>query len=162
MLKGQKLRRDFAWLAAALKGDGHDLIGKSLGVGLKCLQRWWRTVQIAIRRAFNILLVMGFIGIVLYFTYCWIWPESTVTLSGIVTYSDDHGNLLFAAIARIPDPLKLKDPVIACNMKGESGTTITTLEATVYERLPERKDVFLGTVSLGKIPPNRMLRPRVS
>jgi len=48
--------------------------------------------------------------------------------------------------------IDLKDPTIACDMKGPSGTTISTGAKTVYEVLPAGSTQQFGPLLIGTIP----------
>jgi hypothetical protein len=47
--------------------------------------------------------------------------------------------------------LDIKDPVIACDMKGASGTTIKSVTKTLYEVIPSSKKRAFRSVLMGPI-----------
>ena len=81
-----------------------------------------------------------------------IWPEAYIKMlnTEMDRYSGklslDHFELQNASF------LNLKDPDIACDMKGESGTTIKTASKVIYEVLPMGQKRAFEFVEMGEIP----------
>jgi hypothetical protein len=48
--------------------------------------------------------------------------------------------------------LDLKDPDIACDMKGESGTSVKTVSKVIYEVLPAEGKRSFSAIEMGEIP----------
>ncbi|MGA2882566.1 MAG: hypothetical protein ABSG13_26730 [Bryobacteraceae bacterium] len=81
-----------------------------------------------------------------------IWPKMDVKMSNTQMSRDDGRLTLVSFDLANASYLDLKDPEVACDMKGESGTAIKTVSKVIYEVLPsERKRSFLD-VEMGAIP----------
>lgn len=80
------------------------------------------------------------------------FPQKDITISHVITARDGERLTLVAFQLRNGAIIALKDPVIACDMKGPSGTTIATATKTIYETLPAETTRQFLSVDMGKIP----------
>jgi hypothetical protein len=88
----------------------------------------------------------------LYLAIAAVFPTVDVKLSSESTSVYD-GQLFFdGASLQNSGPFGLKDPEIACEAKGQSGTTIQDFKITIYESVPQAKTILLPSQRLGKLP----------
>lgn len=80
------------------------------------------------------------------------WPERDVTMLSVRTTASD-GRLTLVHFELLNGPyMNLKDPKIACDMNGASGTTIKTVSKVLYVALPEGKLHSFDLIDMGEIP----------
>jgi len=81
-----------------------------------------------------------------------IWPKMDVKTNTVNT--DAVGGQLTVIYIELENSsyLNLKDPDIACEMKGSSGTTIKKASKTIYEALPAGTKRIFTMVEMGTIP----------
>jgi hypothetical protein len=79
-------------------------------------------------------------------------PVIDVKMSNV--YTNQIGNELVIETFTLRNSayINLKDPVIACDMKGASGTTIKTTTKTLYEPLPSGQARVFEQVAMGSVP----------
>jgi hypothetical protein len=81
-----------------------------------------------------------------------IWPKMDVTMSETQISRDDGRLRLVSFDLANGSYLDLKDPEIACDMKGRSGTSIRTVSKVIYEVLPAEGKRSFSDVEMGEIP----------
>jgi hypothetical protein len=66
---------------------------------------------------------------------------------------DGFGNVMTLKKLTIKNnnDLNLKDPTISCEAVGKSGTTVTRLNTTIYEKLPAKKTMTTKNINMGFI-----------
>jgi hypothetical protein len=111
---------------------------------------WWPN-RTHIRNARNILLFVAAWGVIAG-AYHLIWPQTDLKLSNVHTNQTSEGLVVDTFSVSNGAFIDLKDPLIACDMKGPSGTVIKTAEKILYEPLPAETTRQFETVFMGPIP----------
>ncbi len=83
-----------------------------------------------------------------------VWPEHWIAVTDSQWHVEADGILVLDLVMiRNETPFDLKDFVVGCDAKGNSGTTITTLKTKIYEvLLRNRSKQFSSLRLLGKYP----------
>lgn len=81
-----------------------------------------------------------------------IWPRIDVKMSD-TQMSRYNGRLTLVSFDLVNGSyLDLKDPEVACDMKGQSGTAIKTVSRVIYEVLASEQKRSFSDVEMGAIP----------
>jgi hypothetical protein len=127
-------------LGKALKG----LVADWSAVLRKALMGFWAK---AMQAMFGLLFVLAVVSVPRV-----VWPKMDVKMLNsqmgryggqLTLVSFDLANVWY---------LDLKDPEVACDMKGESGTTIKTVSKVIYEVLPAGQKRSFSDIEMGAIP----------
>jgi hypothetical protein len=81
-----------------------------------------------------------------------IWPKMDVKMSNAQMSRYDGRLTLVSFDLANGSYLDLKDPEVACDMKGESGTSIKTVSKVIYEILPSERKQSFSDIEMGLIP----------
>jgi hypothetical protein len=81
-----------------------------------------------------------------------IWPKMDVKMRNTEMGRYDGKLTLVSFDLENGSYLELKDPEVACDMKGESGTSIKTVTKVLYEVLPAEGKRSFSDVEMGAIP----------
>jgi hypothetical protein len=98
------------------------------------------------------LVIVGSLYAIALSAYHLAFPEIDVTMSDVETNILSGELNLLSYKLRNGAFIDLKDPVVACDMKGSSGTTIRTTTKTLYEVLPAGNTVSFGLLRMGETP----------
>ena len=109
---------------------------------------FWATT---IKAIWRLVLVGAFLGAIFSAPHL-IWPKMDMKiLNTQISRYDDRLTLVSFDLTN-DSYLDLKDPEIACDMKGQSGTTIKTVSKVIYEVLPSEGKRSFMDVAMGEIP----------
>ena len=97
-------------------------------------------------------LIVGSVYAVLLTAYHLARPEIDLTMSDVETDATSGDLDLISFKLQNGAFIDLKDPTVACDMKGPSGTTIKTVTKTIYEVLPAENTRMFGSLRMGKTP----------
>ena len=81
-----------------------------------------------------------------------IWPKMDIKMLNTEMSRYDGRLTLVSFDLENGSYLDLKDPEIACDMRGQSGTRIKTVSKVIYEVLPEERKRSFSDVEMGEIP----------
>jgi hypothetical protein len=80
------------------------------------------------------------------------WPKMDIKMLNIQMSRYDGQLTLVSFDLENGSYLDLKDPEVACDMKGQSGTAIKTVSKVIYEVLPAEGKRSFARVEMGGIP----------
>jgi hypothetical protein len=81
-----------------------------------------------------------------------VWPKIDIKLLNTQMSRYDGRLTLVSFDLENGSYLDLKDPEVACDMKGQSGTRIKTVSKVIYEVLPSERKRSFSDVEMGEIP----------
>lgn len=94
---------------------------------------------------------LGFLAVIVSIPHL-VWPKMDVKMLNTEMSRYDGRLTLVSFDLANGSYLDLKDPEIACEMKGQSGTSIKTVSKVIYEILPSERKRSFSYVEMGAIP----------
>jgi hypothetical protein len=128
----------------------------ALGSALKALFREWAATLSEAFPGFWAKLLQAIFALVFWVAIFYlphlVWPKIDLKILNIQMSRYDGRLRLVSFDLDNESYLNLKDPEIACDMKGQSGTSIRMVSKVIYEVLPSEQKRRFSDVEMGEIP----------